>query len=963
MAEIAWWFRWPTFIADMQKLKTAAAILLGLLCFCALLLAVFLYTRSDDDYRQLLVGMVDDLSSYTLTIDGRFALERSSTPSLAVSDLELRSKTSTDRIQIERFSMVVDLWSLLQGYLRIEDLLLVNARFELGGGDERRPGDARQLGVRLPLPIVEQALLQNIRVNIAGKEVTAVDTLKIHSVDEQSVLRIQGQGRYRGRDVVIGGELGTGREGQSGPFPVTIDITAQDASLTLTGVRGQDLDLDLRFVLQVPDLTGLLPAAPPIPLQLRGSGRIFGDYRNPGLSELQLNVGHGQSVLLRASGSIGKLLDLEKMALQLAGNCDDPVFLDWLMPDGLPEFHSAKFTAHLDKPGKRYRLRDIDIYLSSPERLQVKLTGSSELDSAGQGFENLQLTAYLRAPNVASVYPGFEKIVPLPGKVTGRAHIVGGGNALTIGDIQLAVAGRGNGTLQTGGRIELFADAQGSFEDQLFLDLTLNSGSTTVLQPLLGMEIPDFGPLTAQGRLRGSVASLQLQQFELRAGHEQSLLVKTWGKISFDPLQETALQVHVSAASAARAARLWGRDLPEFGVLQASMDVQGSHDVLTSTNLHLQVGDAKSLSLEARGRAEISLQDKSVQGIAVTVSARAESIGKAARVFGEDKMPDFGPVRGRAQISGTLDNLQVRDLRFTAGRKNLLQVAANGAMERLRPTADVPLQGVDIAVALTAADTGSLLKVFHARPVDLGRLSGSARLRDRRKGLSLEDIHLLAGDRQRPMLVMQGEIGDLLGQRKTQLRMDFEGQLLARFFDETEIPGMDTVQGHLVLSGTKDAIGIEDLSLAVNDSDLLEMELTGGMDDILDRDGIHLHGDLAVLDLPGVGRLFNRDLPDLGRIDAAGDFFGGREKLEFKGKIKKGKSDFNVDLAMGLAGKKPEISGRIMAGHIVVKDLGLQAERQKNKSGAGKGSVFSRKRLSLEARPGPAARFSPCDRQ
>ena len=928
----------------MQKLKTAAALLLGLFCICSVLLAVFFFSRSDEDYRRLLINMVDNLSGYTLSIQGQFMLQRSLTPALTVSDFELRSKSGSDKIRIQRFRLAVDLPALLQGELHINDLLMINARFDLDAGGTLQPW------AHFPLPMVAHALLQNVRMSIAGIEVAAIDNLKIQPREKQSVWLVQGQGRYRGRNIDIDGRMGAAdeRNQRAGNFPVMLAVTAKTGSLMITGYVDEEQKLDLHYTVKHLDAGAILHVATPHALQIYSSGRILGDYRSPGISGFQLTVRQGQTLLLQASGSVGNLLTLEKTTIRLAGSSNDPVFLQWLIPDGWPGFDSGKFTALLETSEKLFHLDEIDVFLSSANALQVKLTGSGVWNTAGPALENLHLTTYLRAPDVAAVYPDLVDLLPLSGKVSGKAQVTGGSDVLSIGDIQLAIAGKGQAQLLAAGKIVLPVDTQDGSEARLSLDLALHAGSTTAVQQFAGMKIPDFGPLVAHGSLQGTLAKLQLQQFELRAGREELLLLKVAGGISFNPGQETALQARVSAPSITQAAQLLDWHLPELGALQASMDIVGAVDKLAVRNMLLQIGDRRSLLLQAKGGiAHISPRDKSVKGVAMAVSMAADSTSTVAGMFAAEKIPDFGPLRGHAQVSGALDNLQVRDLHLSAGREDLLQVTASGKIEQLQPMSAVPLQGVDIAVALSAPDSGSLSNLFFTHPVNLGRLTGTADLRDRRGRLSLQAIQLLAGDRQQPILEMQGKITDLFGQRKTRLRMDFDQRLLARIFDKEELPDSAAVTGQLSISTAKDAVGTQELSIAEKDTDLLDVKITGGMEAIQKGAGIQFHGSLTVRDLARLGGLFAVTLPDLGQVSAAGEFLGSRKQVEFRGKITRGKNQFNVDLAMSLAGKKPRITGSISAGSIDVADLGHRAVQNTDSTVAGKGPVFSRKRLPL----------------
>ena len=103
----------------MHKIRI---FLLSIIVVIAIVLVVLVYiviSFNNKDYHQLLTQAVDNFSDYTLTIKGSFALNRSLTPALSASEIELHAKTNASVIRIGKFRIQLSLAPLLENILLI----------------------------------------------------------------------------------------------------------------------------------------------------------------------------------------------------------------------------------------------------------------------------------------------------------------------------------------------------------------------------------------------------------------------------------------------------------------------------------------------------------------------------------------------------------------------------------------------------------------------------------------------------------------------------------------------------------------------------------------------------------------------------------------------------------------------------------------------------------------------------
>ena len=93
----------------MRIIKSLLLSLIGIIAVIMLIIAFILSSYNNQDYKQLLINTVDDLTDHTLAIKGSFELNRSFTPILSASEIELHSKTDNSYVHIENFRIQIAL--------------------------------------------------------------------------------------------------------------------------------------------------------------------------------------------------------------------------------------------------------------------------------------------------------------------------------------------------------------------------------------------------------------------------------------------------------------------------------------------------------------------------------------------------------------------------------------------------------------------------------------------------------------------------------------------------------------------------------------------------------------------------------------------------------------------------------------------------------------------------------------
>ena len=248
----------------MRKIKFILFSLAGLIATFIAILGFILISYNNQDYQQLLIKSVDNLSDYTLSITGPFELDLSSSPVLSASGIKLHSKTDDSYVRIDHFRVQIALSPLLNNTLLINDLLLENMRVEMQTSEDSKSFD--DLFGYLPVLIVEHAVLKNIHLTFGNDNQSyRLDNLEIAENDKQDQLEILATGKIRTRLFNIKGFISllsdTNDLSKFSPDSITNLISGNKTKARFKGNSsiGQTRisnDLILSFINGKPEITG-----------------------------------------------------------------------------------------------------------------------------------------------------------------------------------------------------------------------------------------------------------------------------------------------------------------------------------------------------------------------------------------------------------------------------------------------------------------------------------------------------------------------------------------------------------------------------------------------------------------------------------------------------------------------------------------------------------------------------------
>jgi len=151
-------------------------------------------------------------------------------------------------------------------------------------------------------------------------------------------------------------------------------------------------------------------------------------------------------------------------------------------------------------------------------------------------------------------------------------------------------------------------------------------------------------------------------------------------------------------------------------------------------------------------------------------------------------LPDVGPVKLNGQYSGSIASSLVKGLHLQIGTPKQLQIDARGDIKLAALDGDEPLAGLNLDITFEAPSTTSLTALAGTGIPALGRLKGSATIKDANgvPAITALDINVQKGNDLR--LTLNGVLADLENMNGLDLKVDLfakDMNVIGQVFDQS----------------------------------------------------------------------------------------------------------------------------------------------------------------------------------
>ncbi len=497
---------------------------------------LFLSSISLDLYREPLVHQLENLTGRQVHVGSVSRFAGILRPHLIIEDVRiLADDLGEDIATIERAAVGIDLWPLLSGifhvsFLELEGVRLVIAtdasgEFEwlpnLGAAESAAP----ERGVELAIEDVD---LDDVRVEY--HDGVTGDTTRIHL----EVLRIDVENGGNEIEVLAAGELDEvpfsleGRFERKGEDPRSGHVGRIEGSIATgrveaSGSVGSALemrDIDLEFTARLPVIGELMPGLGELgPLVATGHLRDRDDQL--GLQGLEIQIGPEQ----RRAVVTGEVLDLigsPEAKLEARLELESVVPLAALLGFEIPDLGQLRGSASVHATEDSIDLRDIDVKLGDLSRSGIEVRGTVS-DVAGLRELDLHLSG--GAMDLLELMPELDERFSI-GPLRGSADVTGAGDAIHVRSIQLAGGSRDGIWTRVTGSLDWLPEHL-----DVALATSFESPRSEALARVVGLDLPEVGPVSGSAELRGSAKRLDAERISATLGPESGLRISIVGAV------------------------------------------------------------------------------------------------------------------------------------------------------------------------------------------------------------------------------------------------------------------------------------------------------------------------------------------------------------------------------------------------------------------------------------------------
>jgi len=589
----------------MKWIKYIAIPLIVLIFGTAVALVIVLVTLDDDDYLRIAQQLIYKTTGKKLAVAGEFKVVLGWETVLQAQGVTLADPkvpaTQSLLADLQEFKIKLALLPLVDKTLVLKELVMRDAVITLpsqpgpmDSGQRTPTQDAAKDSIPFFLPVLEQVQINRMAIVMRrpNSDISVKIWLEQFSARERGALvdtgkvELGGQGHIDDLTYRIDGTIGTIETFLDRDTPYPLDVTFETLALTthMQGSIRQGLaggDLKLQISSQGPELAKILSIfgieTPPLgKIDLRAA--ISGSTRNPQISDLKLTINKPPGLDLTATGGIEAPLQFQKIDLALAGTCQDPVLLEWLLPETVPPVEVIELKGHLRERQRSFFLECAPLTLKGSQGAQLVGKGSiwvGGLQGAPDPRNQIDLQLSLQAPSVAAPFkadtvPSVLNVL-YPLKVTGA--LKGRFDDLALSDVALQAGNtQAVGIEATGGIDRIRVRAEHPVSGVLFKG-SLYVTDPAVLIPDHAAQLSWLGPLRSDFKVMDANGALNLTGMVVQFEGSSPLEVAVKGSWSASDRTTLELNMRTSATDLAAVPDLSDIALPDFKAIDLQVKV------------------------------------------------------------------------------------------------------------------------------------------------------------------------------------------------------------------------------------------------------------------------------------------------------------------------------------------------------------------------------------------------------
>ncbi len=966
----------------MTRPKRIILIFAAIVALFIVIITVLLATFDDEDYKRLLIELVERRTGYKVVIGGDFSIELSAQPRMSASDISLEQRPDGPKPPIGRIGhLEVQLAAvpLVTGKTLIRQLTVEDVTASWVIGEHYWP-KARRTRVssrkKANIPIFEEVDLRNIRIDVSAREggrteEILLERFDVHKATDSELLHVNGDGSINNYLFNVDGHLGSIADAldNTRAYPVKLDFNIADFSLKISGTFDKPVHgRGLKFALTAnePEFATLLKI---LKIESPGLGAldvktiVTGDVAAPRLSDLSVKLGDHTAPVFVAEGEMADARTGKGTDVEVAAAIENKTILQWLTLDRPFAFSSVNLSGNLlEREGSLFFENAV---LEAFDEHELSLNADGTL-GLGRPFEkpwveNTDVNVVFSSPTAQPFIPLLGGLPPDMGPVVGSFRLTGSSDHFTIEELLSRLEDAGRLSIELKGQIGAIKPETEHKVSEIDLFARLTADSLPAFSSLVGTSFPEIGPLSAKARLRDVGEAYRLDDVEMLLGNKQELQLQASGSVARIvrekevSLDGVDMEVSFQSPDTRRIGEIVGKEVPDFGALDGTFRLTGNNRVLAVSNANVSANSDDGLDISVTG--DIGAIHTSgverLSGIKLLVSFASPNTRFVSELAKED-LPAFGETEGSFLLTGTEAELSVSEAVISAISPDGLRIRAEGKIDSLKTGEQVSFRGVDARLLATAPESDPFEKIVGFNLPELGPVNLTAFITDSDGGVDVPEFHLRCGPEIKMTLSANGQIRNLGSGDNISLDAAFETRSKPWMQLAGRRPPEDIrLGGATKLVGSIDDFLLEEFQLAARDEREISLRANGTTKKSSGQYNLDIRVAAALDNADTINAVAGTSLPGVGPASMNGRLSGTVRESAFDGQISIGRTEFRIHESTVLGGERPKIEAKVSAPIIYVDDLGIFPEKSPAQKGTEKQKakrkhIFSENPLPFE---------------
>jgi uncharacterized protein involved in outer membrane biogenesis len=855
----------------------------------------------DEDYRKILISLVNNNSELTLGIDGEFTLDLSSEPSITASQVSLQSANGDYDVQIDDIEAQIKLSPLLDGILwfkilKINDVdIHIDERTDQTADNRDPPSSANRSEFLVPL--IEEAAIQDMELIYRRPNQPEIyfnlNDLQITDENQQGTYLLSARGKLAGNEYSVDGQIENMTDflQSDDAVPLNLNIIGKKMTLSVVGTISSSADnsyADLELTAHSDELVlinELFFPDSPIAGSLLASAKLHGIGDKLSLKEISLKLDDSDQLILDVSGDIADIYTWQGTELEFSSTVRHKHILQGISQDiGTGPLGEMALSGRLSGSAKAMQLSGLTASVTTESGLKISASGETIFNISDDkiSYANSTLDVEMNGPASDFFSRVFNQELSGLGNMQASYRIAGDGESIHLENIKLKLNNGDQLQIELAGKINNFSSIQ-----EIDLNFSANINDPGMLQKLSKPGVlPDYSRVTLNGNLKNLENGYRLDPFKASANIDGGMVLNVDGTTELAiingelTLANVNTKLQLDAPSTSQTMSLIDIHVPYDGHLKATGELKHDGQHFEINNFVAIAGSEQEPVLKLDG----SLKHDPSRN---ELSLELDLLFDPQKLFDKSQLislDSLGTVKGKVRLVSANEVIKLEELALASMSDNKLSYKLAGTIDSLKTTRNYKLNS-----EFTASDLRVIGDLFGKNFIGSGTISGKGELNgDKTSGRYKGNIQIgktdiktdlsLGFDKERPSLSgtlssSNMYLGDFdlktIGDREDKK----DSSLIENLFlisNYIPINSLGSVDLNLKIdidkvTGTNFEIDTVDANISLNDRLLkiepLKVKFEGGSlkleTDVNTRDDIEIRYKLDANDVP-VERLFTQ---------------------------------------------------------------------------------------------------------